>query len=149
MRATSPSDGVSAGRASADGDDRMQAESADRNVDRRQRAEHADPVDVQRHFLVRLAQRRLLERFAGIDDAARQRHLAAVPAERIGANGQDDVRAVVVRKQEQQSGGVTDARGIETGRPISSRDRREALVRARRRAGQRKTIFEQGDDVGE
>ena len=76
---------------SVDGDDRMEAKSADGNVERRQRAEHADRRERQRDFLVRLAQRRLLERLARLDDAARQRHLPAVP-ERVGAHGEHDVR---------------------------------------------------------
>ena len=42
-------------------------------------------------LLVRLAQRRLLEGLARIDDAAGQRHLAAM-AQRLGAHGEDDVR---------------------------------------------------------
>ena len=40
------------------------------------------PSSGRRDLLVRLAQRRLLERFAGLDDAARQRDLAAVPQRR-------------------------------------------------------------------
>jgi hypothetical protein len=127
----------------------VQAESADRNIDRRQRADHADARDVQRHFFVRLAQRRLLECFAGIDHASRERHLAAVPAQRIGANGQHHVRVVVVRIEEQQSGGVADARGIEASGPRAARDRSEAFLCSL--AGQLtgKAMFEKCDDVVE
>ena len=74
------------------------------------------PALRQRDFLVRLAQRRLLERLAGLDDAARQRHLSAVAAERVGAHGQHDVRASREREQQQQAGGVADRAG-EAGRP--------------------------------
>ena len=110
MRATSPSEAASAGGAVASTrDDRVQPEAADGNVERRQRAEHsAQAGAVERDFFVRLAQRRLLERLARFDDAARQRHLAAVPAERVGADGQHDVRVVLAREEEQQAGGVAE-----------------------------------------
>ena len=91
MRATSPSDGVSCGRVGLARDDRVQPESADRDIERRQRAEDAHRRQWQRDFFVRLPQRRLLERLAGIDHAARQRHLPAM-TQRVGAHGEDDVR---------------------------------------------------------
>jgi len=72
------------------GDDRMQAETADRNIQRRERAQDAHLVQRQRDLLVRLAERRLLERLPRIDNAARQRDLAAMP-QRISADGEDDV----------------------------------------------------------
>jgi hypothetical protein len=52
-------------------DDRVQSKAADWNIERRQTAEYVNSCDVQRHFLVSLAERRLLERFSGFDGAAR------------------------------------------------------------------------------
>ena len=83
----------------------------------------------QRDLFVRFAQRGLLERFAGLDDAARQRHLPAVPPERVRANSEHDVCACLVGKHQQESGRVAYARGVEAGRPVAPRDGREACLR--------------------
>ena len=66
----------------------------------------------------REAQRRMLEGFARFDHAARQRHLTAVPLEGAGANGQDDMRLGPARKEEQQAGRQSNARGIEVRTPL-------------------------------
>src|SRR5437867_2017085 len=71
---------------------RVEAEAADRNVQRGQHAEHANLFEPQPDFLVRLAQRGLLDGFAWLDAAAWQRHLTAVTPERVGAHGKHDVR---------------------------------------------------------
>src|SRR5256885_2929292 len=73
------------------GDDRIQAEPADRYIERRQRTQHANIVAFERDFLVRLTHCRLLERLAWLDDAARQRDLSGMPR-RLAADGEDDVR---------------------------------------------------------
>ena len=56
----------------AGGDDRMKPKAADRDIERRQRAEHIDTVRRQGNFFICFTQRRLLERFAGLDDSTRQ-----------------------------------------------------------------------------
>jgi hypothetical protein len=55
----------------------------------------------QADFLVGLAKSGLIVGFARLDDSARQRHLAPVPIERLGAHGQDKVRAIVDRKEQE------------------------------------------------
>ena len=90
IRATSPS-AASGMAACARPDNRMQPEAAHGNIDWRERTEDAHGGRRQRDFLVRFAQRSLCVGFAGLGDAARQRHLAAVAAERVGPNSQDDV----------------------------------------------------------
>ena len=79
----------------------------------------------QADFLVRLTQRRLLERFARIDDAARQRDLSAVPAERVRANGQHEMGAAVDRKDQQQARRMANSGGIESVGPLTPRLRGE------------------------
>ena len=64
----------------------------------------------QRDFLVGFTQRRLLQRLARLDAAAGQRDLAAV-AQRIGPQGDDDVRDVVDGKEQEQAGGVPTRAG--------------------------------------
>ena len=75
----------------------MQTESADWDVERRQRAERHHVVGCKRNFFVRFPERRLLKRFARVDDAAGQRHLTAMPLERIGTHRQDDMGCVGLR----------------------------------------------------
>ncbi len=98
MRATSLSEGVNKGRVCAHCDDRVKTESADRDVQRRQRTQHVHILQRQRHLLVRFPQGGLLEGFTRIDDAAGQRNLATV-AQAIGPHRQDDVRSVTLRKK--------------------------------------------------
>ena len=70
----------------------MQPESAYVNIDRRQRADRLHIFRSEADLLMRFAQGGLLECFARIDRAARQRHLAAVQLlERAGANGQNEM----------------------------------------------------------
>ena len=129
------------------GDDRVQPEAADRDLERRQRAQRPHRADIngQADLLVRLAKRRLLVRFARVDHAARQRHLAAMPFKRVGAHGQDDMGVGIARtggagraggaggEDQQQASGVADARAVEVGRPFTPRPRCEPLVRRRPR----------------
>jgi hypothetical protein len=53
-------------------DNRVQSEAADRDVEWGEAAKDVNVVYVQAHFLVRLAQRRLLHCFVGLDRASRQ-----------------------------------------------------------------------------
>ena len=89
------------------------------------------PAIEQPDLFVRFAQRRLLEGFARLDDAAGKRNLAAVPPERVGANGQDEMSDVVERKEQEQAGGVADAGGVDARRPFARRHRREAALAPR------------------
>ena len=121
------------------GDDWMQTESADWNVERRQRAKRHHVVGCKRNFFVRFPERRLLKRFPRVDNAAGQRHLTAMPLERIGTHGQDDVSCVGLRsptcrtsvwrrrgrEHQQERSRVADSSRIETGRPLAPRTRRE------------------------
>jgi len=50
----------------------MKPKAADGDVERCQRAEHIDTVRRQGNFFMCFTQRRLLERFAGLDDSTRQ-----------------------------------------------------------------------------
>ena len=102
MRATSSSAGLSVGRVDAAATIGMQPEAADVDVDRRQRAERSHAGRLEADLLVRFAQRRLFERLARFDDAAGQRDLPAVPLERVGADGQDEMWAV--RRSERAAG---------------------------------------------
>ena len=104
MRATSSSAGLSTGRAGSGGDDGMEPEAADVDVDRRERAQRSHARRLEADLLVRLAQRRLFERLTRFDDAAGQRDLAAVPLERAGAHGQNEMRAVLGGKEQQEPG---------------------------------------------
>ena len=111
----------------------METESADRDVDRCERAEDADARPVESDLFMRLAQRRVLERFAAIDGAARQRHLAAVAIERFGADGQHEVRPIVARKEQQQPGGMARERRVRIAGPWPRRTRRHFGLRAHAR----------------
>ncbi len=132
-----------------DGDDRMQAEAAHRNVERRQRSEHAHIVDPQRDFFARLAQRRLLDGFARLDAAAGQRHLTAVSVQRVGAHREHDVRTVDDGEHEQKARRLPEACRVEGRWPAPARPRSEDLLRrsARERGIQR--VFELPDEGGE
>jgi hypothetical protein len=44
--------------------------------------------------------------------------------QRVGADGQDDVPAVIDRDNEQEPGRMAKARRIESGRPLAARSRR-------------------------
>jgi hypothetical protein len=77
---------------------------------------------------VRLAKRRLLEGFARFDDAARQGHLSAVAPEPVRAYRQDDVRAIIDGKEQQQPGRVAEVRRVEARRPLATRAGRQNLL---------------------
>ena len=156
IRATSPSDGVRCGRArdrATIGCSRKPLTGMSSGVSA---PSTRTPSSASADLLVRLAQRRLLERLARIDDAAR----AATPGRRAAAPRRArsgrcaprptmnaESRGVAERcsaasaasafgfgKHQQQAGGVADARRVEAGRPLAARDRREPLLRRRRRA---------------
>ena len=82
---------------------------------------------------MRLAQRRLLECLAWFDDAARQRHLSAVPSERARAKREHDVRTPGDGKHQQQPGRIADAGMIESFWPLTARLRRQERLRRRAR----------------
>ena len=109
---------------------------------------------------MRFAQRRLLKRLSRLDDAARQRHLTRV-SRRIAAHGQHDVRVVCglclfcvlcvlfPGKHQQQACGMTDARDIESWRPLTARHRRHSCLRGRARQLTRERGLEAARHVGE
>ena len=119
------------GRAlAADADDGVEAEAADMDVDRREGADEPHVCGVEPDLLVRLAKRRLLEGFAGIDHAARQRHLTAMPFERIGSHRQQHARLRLAdlgrgwsmgRVREEQACGVAGGSRVEARRPLAAR----------------------------
>ena len=123
------------GPRAGDRDDRMQAKPAHGDVDRRERAEHSDRRRRQRNLFVRFAQRGLLERFASLHHAARQGHLAAVTIERMRPNGEHDVRTIVYREQQQQSGRVPDVGQLKPRRPLTRRLRAISACAARPGSG--------------
>ena len=106
-------------------DNRMQAEPLTGMSSGVSASEQAHAVGDERDLLVCFAQRRLLERFARFDDAARQRHLSAMPHRDRSAPSATRGRARH-GEDEQQSGGVTNARRIESGGPVAPRVRRHA-----------------------
>ena len=140
IRATSPSAGVSDGRASAAptiGCSRkpLTGMSIGVSAPRRRTASGASAISscASRSAACCVG-------LSGLGHAARQRHLAAVAAERVGANRQDDVRILSDREDEEQAGRVADARRVEIRRATrgeaaapSGRARcaREAAGRAR------------------
>lgn len=73
-----------------DADDRMQAESADGNVERREGSERAHACGIKTDLLVGLPQGGLLECLARIHGASRERNLATMPLQGIRPNGQHD-----------------------------------------------------------
>ena len=159
MRATSPSDGVSRGRVG-----RTATIGCSRNPLTGMSSGVSAPrtrtaVEWQRDLFVRFAQRRLLERLAGIDHAARQRHLTAMP-QRVGAHGEDDVRVAsrsetqqqprrsqillafcdrrfLVDSEHQQGPAALRTRRVEAGRPAARRTGASApALRARQRGAE-------------
>ena len=148
MRATSSSAGLSVGRVDAAATIGMESETADVDVDRRERAQRSHAGGLEADLLVCFAERRLFERLARFDDAAGQRDLAAVPLERAGAYGQDEMRAVLEREEQQEAGRMANPRPVEVGRPLTRRPRHHAMLcrLAGKRPGQRP--FEARDSVG-
>jgi hypothetical protein len=96
---------------------RMQPEAAHGDVDRRQASQQPHAARLQPDFFARFPHRRVLDRFAGIDDAARKRDLAGVATEPRVPFGQDHVRPIAHREQEHQP------RGVPQRRPARRRDR--------------------------
>ena len=80
---------------------------------------------------MRFAQRRLLEALARFNDAARQRDLAAVSAQRVCADGEDEVRGTVgTGKEQQEAGGGPNASRRDPRRPVARRHRCESPLRS-------------------
>ena len=131
------------------GDDRVQAETAHGDVDRRQRPENADAVGRQGDFLIRLPQCGLLECFARFDHSTWQRHLTAMPVQRVGSDRQDDVRSGTNGKNQQESRRMPNARRIETVRPLAAWNRREHSLSLGARQLALKRGVELTDDVSE
>ena len=127
----------------------MKPEAADGDVERGQRPQHAHVIGRKPYFFVCLAQRGLIDRLARIDHAAGQRHLSTVTLERVGAHGQDDVRPIVERKREEQTGGAPDAGRIEARRPLAPGERRHALLRSGARQRPRQRRLQLVDEVRE
>jgi hypothetical protein len=134
-----------------DADNRVKAEPADGNIERRQCSQDADEIRRQPHFLAGFPERGLFERFAGIDDAARQRNLAAVTAERIGADRQENVRVRLSiysrREDQQQTRRMTQLLLSEAVGPLSARDGCQVRLRCRTRQLACERIFESCDDI--
>ena len=107
----------------------MQQVAADRDVERRQAAEH--PHARRRHpdFLVGLAQRRLFDRLAGLHRAARQRHLSGVVRQPRRPHRQDQPHSAVRGEQQQQRGGRPRLGRRLPGQPAGPRPGRQADLR--------------------
>ena len=124
---------------------RVETEAAHRDVERRQRAKGSDASEVQSDFLVSFAKSGVLEAFSRLDDAARQRNLAAVSAKRVGANGENHVGVSVSREQQEKACRVPKVCRLEPSRPLARRLWRHECVggRAWQRLSQRR--FERSD----
>jgi hypothetical protein len=116
--------GVEGGTLVGDADDRVQRESADEHVYRRQLAEHAHPCGIHADFFECLAQRRLGERLAWIGCAPRKADLTCVALQAARADRQGNRRAGSARIHEQESRRGTRVRGELTGHPAGPRRRR-------------------------
>ncbi len=136
-----------------DADDRVKPEAADMHIDRREGSEDPNRLDVKTDLLARFPKRRLFVGFPRIDDSSRQRHLATVPAQTIGAYGQDEVgftlglgrggkgrrcstggnagpfdKLRARGEDEQQAGSVADVRQVEPARPLARRNRSQTAL---------------------
>ena len=101
-----------------------------------------DRGDVQADLFVRFAQRRLFDTLARFDHASGQRDLPAVPLERVGANGEDEVRDIVDRKKQEEAGGVADGCRRDARRPLAHRAGRQTPLRVGSRQGSLQRRFE-------
>ena len=104
MRATSRSAGLSRRTGWHGGDDGMEPETADMDVNRREWTQCAHGRRLEADLLVCFAQGGLFERLSQFDDAAGQGDLPPMPLESAGANSQDDMWAVLGRKERQEPG---------------------------------------------
>jgi len=129
----------------------MESKTADRDIQRRKRAEHPDVrVARQRNFFVRLAKRRLFECLSGLDDAARERDLSAMALYSVRSYCEDQGCTVrCIRIHEQQSRRVPDACGIEAVGPLSAGLWRESRLRCRTRKARAQGGFESTDSLVE
>ena len=161
------------GRRGCDRDDRMQPESADRDVERRQRAEHPHagraPAPLLRAPRATPPARRFRpdrRRRPGSDtwppcrsaSARTVRTMCAVTIRMTAENADREIFRVlavsavssVVGKHQQEAGGVADARRVEAGRPLAARHRRQPVLRgrSRQRAARRSSRERVGEGHG-
>lgn len=110
-------------------DEGVEPESADRDVNRGKVAHDSDNRGVEPDLFAGFPDGRLHERLAGIDRTAGQRDLTFVTTECVGAYRQQQRRPIVHWINERQTGGMTDACGIEVRRPLATRPRGEPVLR--------------------
>ena len=120
-------------------DDRMQAKTADGDVNGRENAKAPRLARRQTDFLLGLPKRRFVVGFASLDNAARQRHLAAMSIQGLRPNRENNVWLIVEREEQQQSGCMSNTLDGKPGGPVAPRPRGHQRVSsgAREGAGQR------------
>ena len=84
--------------------------------------------------------------FARLDDAARQRHLSAVPSERASTKREHDMWTPGNRKHQHQAGRIADAGAIEIVGPSMTRPRRKERLSRRPRKRRLQSGREPRDD---
>jgi hypothetical protein len=120
------------GRLGRDTDDDPQGEPADRDVDRRERADDADRRRVEADLFLRLTERSGFHALVWLDASTRQRHLIGVMRQVRRAQRQHDVRAIVAREHQQERGGLPTARPAREKSAVQQ-PRREPLLNVRPR----------------
>ena len=110
----------------------MKAEAADRDVDRRQRAEDATSSSRQADLFVRFAERGLLECFARL----RRRRPASRPGRRAAERAARTSGRRAARRRPGTAAAArrrAEARRVESRRPLAPRTRRHQVLRGRAR----------------
>lgn len=67
-----------------------------------------------------------------------------MPLERVGADGEDEMRDIVNRKEQEEAGGVADGCRRNPRRPLAHRARRKTPLRVWSRQGSLQRGFERG-----
>lgn len=117
------------GPAIGEADDGVEHEAADRDVHRRQRADDARVARLDSDFLARFAQSGLLDGFVGVERPAGERHLPAVLRERVGPDGQHEVRLGLDRIEQEQAGRAAGVLRVVAGPPVGRpRPRRQPVL---------------------